>query len=79
MRVVAAPDSFKGSISAAAAAAAIASGWRQVCPADEVIELPLADGGEGTAAVLAAAVPASRWHAVQVSGPGDAQVMAGLA
>jgi glycerate kinase len=77
MRVVAAPDSFKGSISAAAAAAAIASGWRQVCPADEVIELPLADGGEGTAAVLAAAVPASRWHPVQVSGPGDAQVMAG--
>jgi glycerate 2-kinase len=76
MRIVAAPDSFKGSISAAGAAAALASGWRRVRPDDEVIELPLADGGEGTLAVLAAATPASRWHRVLVSGPGDAQVLA---
>src|SRR5215472_4509674 len=77
MRVVVAPDSFKGSIDAAGAAAAIAAGWRQVRPADEVIELPLADGGEGTAAVIAAAIPASRWHVAEVSGPAEARVAAG--
>jgi len=76
VRVVAAPDSFKGSITAAAAAAALAAGWRQVRPGDEVIELPLADGGEGTLAVLAAAVPASRWHSADVCGPGTARVSA---
>jgi glycerate 2-kinase len=76
MRVVAAPDSFKGSIGAAAAAAAVAAGWRQVRPADVVVELPLADGGEGTMAVLAAATPASRWHTAQVSGPGEAPMVA---
>lgn len=76
MRVVAAPDSFKGSIAAAAAAAALAAGWRQVRPGDEVIELPLADGGEGTLGVLAAAVPASRAHGADVCGPGTAQVSA---
>jgi glycerate 2-kinase len=76
MRVVIAPDSFKGSISAAAAAAALARGWLAVRPADEVIELPLADGGEGTLAVLARAVPAGRWHQARVSGPGSAQVTA---
>jgi glycerate 2-kinase len=76
MRVVVAPDSFKGSISAAGAAAALAAGWRQVRPADEIVELPLADGGEGTLAVLAAAVPESCWHPAEVSGPVAAQVRA---
>jgi glycerate kinase len=76
MRVVVAPDSFKGSIGAAAAAAAIAAGWRSARPGDEVIELPLADGGEGTLAVLAPAVPGARWHSAVVSGPGRARVQA---
>src|SRR5271165_4125761 len=77
MRVVVAPDSFKGSIGAAAAAAALAAGWREVRPADEVVELPLADGGEGTVAVLAGAVSASRWHPAEVCGPGETRVAAG--
>jgi glycerate kinase len=77
MRVVVAPDSFKGSIGAAGAARALAAGWRSARPADELIELPLADGGEGTLAVLAATDPGSRWHHVVVSGPGDALVRAG--
>jgi glycerate 2-kinase len=76
MRIVTAPDSFKGSISAAGAAAALATGWRRVRPDDEVIELPLADGGEGTLAVLAAAAPDGRWQHVRVSGPDTAQVQA---
>jgi glycerate 2-kinase len=76
MRVIAAPDSFKGSIGAAGAAAALAAGWRSVRPGDEVVELPLADGGEGTADVLAAAVPGSRRHFAEVSGPGEGRVTA---
>ena len=70
MRIVVAPDSFKGSIGAQAAAAALARGWRAVRPGDEVVCLPLADGGEGTLEVVAAAAPAARWHRVTVTGPG---------
>jgi len=76
MRVVVAPDSFKGSIAAAAAAAAIAAGWRSARPGDDVIELPMADGGEGTLDVLAAGVRGCRWHAALVSDPGTGQVQA---
>jgi glycerate 2-kinase len=76
MRVVVAPDSFKGTIGAAAAAGALAAGWRGARPADEVVRLPLADGGEGTAEVLAASDPAARWHEARVSGPGRQPVTA---
>jgi glycerate kinase len=48
MRVVIAPDSFRGTVSAGEAAAAIASGVRETLPAADVVELPIADGGEGT-------------------------------
>ena len=69
VRVVIAPDSFKGSIGAAAAAAALAAGWHGARPGDEVICVPLADGGEGTLDVLATAVSGARWHAARVTGP----------
>jgi glycerate 2-kinase len=69
MRVVIAPDSLKGSIGAGEAAAAIAEGWRGARPGDELVCLPLADGGEGTLQVLAATDAAARWHPVPVTGP----------
>lgn len=70
MRVVIAPDSFKGSIAARDAATAIAAGWRTVRPGDELVLLPQADGGEGTLAAIAAATPDAVLHSVeQVSGP----------
>ena len=47
-RVVIAPDKFKGSMSAAEAAAAIADGIRTERPDALITELPVADGGEGT-------------------------------
>lgn len=54
--VVVAPDSFKGSLTAAGAAAAMARGARAALGADaEVLELPMADGGEGTLDALLAA------------------------
>ena len=74
MRVLIAPDSFKGSASATAVANALAAGWLAVRPGDQVTRLPLADGGEGTLDVLAAAVPGARWHRARVTGPGGAPV-----
>ena len=79
MRVLIAPDSFKGSLGAAAAAAALAEGWLSVRPGDQVTRLPLADGGEGTLDVLAATVPGARWHRARVTGPGGAPVSCSLA
>ncbi|WP_350258567.1 glycerate kinase [Scrofimicrobium sp. R131] len=54
MRIVVAPDSFKGTLTAVEVAAAMADGIGSVWPNAEVIQLPLADGGEGTLAALAA-------------------------
>ncbi|WP_242893575.1 glycerate kinase [Actinomadura litoris] len=48
MRVVVAPDSFKGSLTARDACAAIAAGVRRAAPAAQVRAVPMADGGEGT-------------------------------
>ncbi len=76
MRVLIAPDSFKGSIGAAAVAAALAEGWLRVRPGDQVRRLPLADGGEGTLDVLAATIPGARWRRASVTGPGGAPVNA---
>ncbi len=70
MRVLIAPDSFKGSATAAAVAAALADGWLAVRPGDQVTRLPLADGGEGTLDVLAATVTGARWRRTRVTGPG---------
>src|SRR5215472_1446292 len=55
MRVVVAPDKFKGSLTAAQAAAAIAAGLRAGRPDLDVVELPVADGGDGTVAAALAA------------------------
>ncbi|MGW2374462.1 glycerate kinase [Kitasatospora sp. NPDC001683] len=55
MKVVFAPDSFKGTITAADAAQALADGWRFVRPDDHLVIRPMADGGEGTLAAVAAA------------------------
>lgn len=52
--IVCAPDSFKGSAGAPAAAAALARGARQAFPAATITELPFADGGEGTLEALLA-------------------------
>jgi glycerate 2-kinase len=55
VRVIVAPDSFKGSVSALDAAEAMARGVRAVFADAEVIRVPIADGGEGTVEALVAA------------------------
>jgi glycerate 2-kinase len=53
LRVLFAPDSFKGSLSSVEVARALADGWSRVRSTDELILAPLADGGEGTLAAIA--------------------------
>ena len=52
MKIIFAPDSFKGALRSPGVAAALAAGWRSVRKDDELIGIPLADGGEGTAEAL---------------------------
>lgn len=75
-RVVIAPDSFKGTLSAADASRAIAAGWASVRPADELRLLPMADGGEGTLDAFALAVPGGVRMPVTVQGPDNESVQA---
>ena len=56
MKIVIAPDSFKGSLSAVEVAEAMARGVHRVFPDATVEKIPLADGGEGTTDVLVAAL-----------------------
>ncbi|MEU0911718.1 glycerate kinase family protein [Streptomyces althioticus] len=67
-RVVVAPSGFKESLSAPAAADAIAAGVRRVLPDAEIDRIPLVDGGEGTAAALARAT-GGRLVALAATGP----------
>jgi glycerate kinase len=66
-RAVVCPDKFRGSLSAAAAAAAMAEGLRRG-GVDDVVSVPLADGGEGTLDALLEAVGGSR-RTTTVTGP----------
>ncbi|MFT4214350.1 MAG: glycerate kinase [Microbacterium sp.] len=75
-RVVVAVDSFKGSIHAAAAATALADGWRSVDQHADLVICPMADGGEGTLAACAAAVPGAQFMPVVVRGPHGREVAA---
>jgi glycerate kinase len=67
--VLVCPDKFAGTLSAPAAAAAIAAGWRDAAPADEVIVRPLADGGPGFLDVLEPGLPRAVRRTVRTVGP----------
>ena len=62
-RVLVCPQEFKGSLDALEAAHALAEGIRRAWPDTEVIEQPMADGGPGTARVVAAAAGGQMLHA----------------
>jgi glycerate kinase len=68
VKTVVAPDSFKGSLGSIEAARAIAEGIRRVLPLVETVELPVADGGEGTVEALVAA-RGGRISRAYVTGP----------
>jgi len=57
LRILVAPDSFKGSLSAKQAATIIADALDAKLPNAEIVQCPLADGGEGTKAILKPQMP----------------------
>lgn len=67
LKVVVAPDSFGGTLTSSEAARAIAEGWLAARPGDDVVVVPLADGGEGTLDALLAV--GGHLHEVEVADP----------
>ncbi|WP_369824037.1 glycerate kinase [Frondihabitans sp. PAMC 28766] len=74
LRILIAPDSFKGTASAREVARALGEGWGTVRPGDTLDEAPMADGGEGTLDAFGTAYPGSARHPVTVTGPDDRPV-----
>lgn len=68
MKIIVAPDSFKGSLSALRICQLVTHAAALVCPGATVLSLPLADGGEGTAEALLQALPGNR-RTCTVTGP----------
>jgi glycerate kinase len=77
MRVLIAPDKFAGTLTAVAAAEAIAEGWARRAPADELVLAPMSDGGPGFVDVLHAALGGDLRDAT-VTGPFGEPVAASL-
>lgn len=75
MKVLVAPDSFKGSLAALKVATAIEEGIRRVFPQAEVRKVPMADGGEGTVQSLIDAT-GGKFIRKEVIGPLGEKVMA---
>ncbi|MEJ6626333.1 MAG: glycerate kinase [Actinomycetes bacterium] len=67
LRVLIAPDSFKGSATNKEVSDAISRGWKEVRPYDEVRSFPMADGGEGTLETFASRFPTSRRFEIEVN------------
>jgi glycerate kinase len=70
MRVLIAPDKFKGSLTALQAAQAIARGWKRIHPRDDIDLLPISDGGDGFGLVLAGLRPMRTVRTVTVDAAG---------
>jgi glycerate 2-kinase len=68
VKIIVAPNSFKGSLSATEAAIAIARGVCEAFPDAEIVQIPVADGGDGTAEALVAAHKGT-FKSVNVEGP----------
>lgn len=68
MTVLIAPDKFKGSLTAPEAVAALRAGVLEAYPDATILELPLADGGEGSLDALRPTLP-WREHRLRVTGP----------
>lgn len=68
MKIVVAPDSFKGGMTAKEAADAIETGIQPIFPDAEIVKVPMADGGEGTVQSLVDATDGQLIHET-VTGP----------
>ena len=77
MKFVLAPDSFKDSLTAQEVARAMEAGIHKVFPDAHCVQIPMADGGEGTTQSLVDATGGSLYH-VNVMGPDGTPVSAPL-
>ena len=68
MKIVIAPQAFKGSISALDAATAAGEGIKRVFPLAEIVSVPVADGGDGTLETLIEG-SGGNIHEIEVMGP----------
>ena len=68
LRIVLAPDKFKGSLTAEEAIAAIAEAARRILPGSTIHPLPMADGGDGTADIIVRTFGGVK-YACTVTGP----------
>ena len=69
MKIIIAPDSFKGTLTALEAAKAIQTGVMKVCPDIQTVLLPVGDGGEGTVSAIASSLPEAREITVNTIDP----------
>ncbi len=76
--VLIACDKFKGTLTAAEACEAVAAGVLAIWPEARCVLRPMADGGEGTSAVICEAL-GGEWHEAEVCGPLGEPVRAGFA
>ena len=70
LRVLVAPDKFKGTLTAAQAAGAIVNGWWGARPQDEMEMLPITDGGDGFGEVMAGLLGATECVTATVDAAG---------
>lgn len=77
VRILFAPDSFGGTLTALDAAQAMAQGWHQAAPEDDLVLLPLSDGGPGFCAVIGSLPDARSW-VISVTNSRDVTVPANL-
>jgi len=75
MKIVVAPDSFKGSLTAIEVSDAIEQGIREIFPEAEIVKIPMADGGDGTVQCLANAT-GGEILGEKVTGPLGGEVLA---
>ena len=75
VRVLIAPDKFKGTLTADEAAAAIARGWHHVRSGDDLERVPISDGGDGFGRVFASLTGAKAVSTPSVNGAGQRRVV----
>ncbi len=75
MKIVTAPNAFKGSLTATDAAQAMEAGIRKVLPDAEVLQVPVADGGDGLVDVAIEALGGEK-RSLEVKGPRNSPLVA---
>lgn len=78
VKIVIAPNAFKGTLAAVEVARAIADGMHELHREWEIVEVPMADGGDGTVEAILSAAP-GRWISATVKSPLLADIRADFA